>query len=186
MVREICMSQTYQRSTERNETSATDERNFAHQTMRRIKAESMLDIVSQVTEAKDDFPKLPPGGRAVEIADGATTTYFLTTFGRASRQTACTCEVKMEPTLSQALHLLNGDTVNAKIRQGGVVHRLVESKMPPTDVIDRLYVTCLTRKPTDDERSHLLDMVAQSDNTERELEDVFWALLNSREFLFNH
>jgi hypothetical protein len=186
MVRDICLSQTYQRSTQRNESNADDERNFAHQTMRRIKAESMLDIISQVTQAKDDFPKLPPGARAVQIADGATTNYFLTTFGRATRQTACTCEVKMEPTLSQALHLLNGDTVNAKIRQGGLIKRLRDSKLDPPAIIQRFYITCLTRKPTADESARLTALVAESDNADRELEDIFWALLNSREFLFNH
>jgi len=186
MVREICNSETYQRSTQRNESNASDERNFAHQTMRRIKAESMLDIISQVTEAKDDFARLPLGARAVQIADGATSNYFLTTFGRATRQTACTCEVKMEPTLSQALHLLNGDTVNGKIRQGGVVKRLREGGLAPPEIIDRLYVICLTRPPTEEEKSNLTSLLAESDNVDRELEDIFWALLNSREFLFNH
>ena len=122
----------------------------------------------------------------MQIADGATTTYFLSTFGRASRQTACTCEVKMEPTLSQALHLLNGDTVNVKIRQGGLVRRLREAGKSPEEIIERLYIACLSRRPTDEEKTHLIALVTESDNAERELEDVFWALLNSREFLFNH
>jgi hypothetical protein len=186
MVRDICNSNAYQRSTVPNESNAHDERNFARQTMRRIKAESTLDIISQVTGTKDDFARLPVGARAVQIADGATSTYFLTTFGRASRQTACTCEVKMEPTLSQALHLLNGDTVNGKIRQGGLVRRLREAGKSPEEIIERLYITCLTRRPTDVEKSNLVALVAESDNAEKELEDVFWALLNSREFLFNH
>ena len=126
LVRDICLSKTYQRSTQRNESNASDELNFAHQTIRRIKSESVLDIISQVTETKDKFRGLPLGARAVQIADGTTSSYFLTTFGRATRQTACSCEVKMEPTLSQALHLLNGDTVNGKIQQGGVLAKLNE------------------------------------------------------------
>ncbi len=119
LVRDICNSKTYQRSTQRNESNLTDERNSAHQTIRRIKAESMLDIISQVTNTKDKFRGLPRGARAVQIADGATSDYFLTTFGRATRETACSCEVKMEPTLSQALHLMNGDLVNAEDAAGG-------------------------------------------------------------------
>ena len=79
----------------------------------------LLDCISQVTETKNKFQGLPLGARAVQIADGKTTTYFLTTFGRATRETVCSCEVKMEPNLSQALHLLNGDTVNSRIAQGG-------------------------------------------------------------------
>src|SRR5690606_32493912 len=91
LIRDICLSNTYQRSTRRNESNQTDELNFAHQTIRRIKAESMLDIISQVTNTRDKFNGLPLGSRAVEIADGATSTYFLTTFGRATRETACSC-----------------------------------------------------------------------------------------------
>ena len=106
-------------ATQRNESNAGDERNFAHAQVRRIKAENLLDTISGVTETKDKFQGLPVGARAVQIADGRSSTYFLTTFGRATRETPCSCEVKMEPTLSQALHLLNGDTVNAKIKQGG-------------------------------------------------------------------
>ena len=99
LVRDICNSRTYQRATERNESNAGDERNFAHAQIRRIKAENLLDTISLVTETKDKFQGLPTGARAVQIADGQSTTYFLTTFGRATRETACSCEVKMEPTL---------------------------------------------------------------------------------------
>ena len=131
LVRDICLSKTYQRSTQRNESNASDEMNFAHQNIRRIKAESVLDVISQVTNTKDKFRGLPLGARAVQIADGATSDYFLTTFGRAKRETACSCEVKMEPTLSQALHLLNGNTANGKIQQGGVIAGLNEQYAVP-------------------------------------------------------
>lgn len=186
LVRDICLSNTYQRSTQRNESNMTDERNFAHQTIRRIKAESMLDIISFVTNTKDDFAKLPPGARAVQIADGATSTYFLTTFGRAKRETACSCEVKMEPTLSQALHLMNGDTVNNKIRQGGLIKQYKDQGLEPMQIVERLYITCLSRKPTEEEKASLAPLFAEGSNVDQGLEDVFWALLNSREFLFNH
>src|SRR5690606_17735291 len=104
---------------------------------------NLLDIITMVTETKDKFPGLPLGARAVQIANGATSTYFLTTFGRATRETVCSCEVKMEPTLSQALHLLNGDTVNAKIAQGGVVKRLNETMKFPEERVTNLYVRAL-------------------------------------------
>ncbi|WP_435016553.1 DUF1549 domain-containing protein [Tundrisphaera sp. TA3] len=187
LVRDICNSRTYQRSTERNESNATDERNFAHAGLRRIKAENLLDAISLVTETKDKFKGLPLGARAVQIADGATSTYFLTTFGRATRETVCSCEVKMEPTLSQALHLLNGRTVNEKIKDGGVVKKLMEAPGLPEDKIVELYVRCLSRVPTRTELEKLLPMFA-GDKAEQEkaLGDLFWALLNSREFLFNH
>ena len=89
-------------------SNADDKRNFAHAQVRRIPAEVLLDCICQVTETQEKFPGLPLGARAVQIADGGTSTYFLTTFGRAPRNTVCACEVKTEPTLSQALHLLNG------------------------------------------------------------------------------
>lgn len=186
LVRDICRSEAYQRSTEKNSSNLTDERNFASQTLRRIKAESMLDILSEVTSTKDKFPRLPLGARAVQIADGATSTYFLTTFGRATRETACSCEVKMEPTLSQALHLLNGDTTNNKIQQGGLIAAMQKEKLPPEQIVEKLYVRCLSRKPTPEEAEALKPLFAEGSDIKRSLDDIFWALLNSREFLFNH
>jgi hypothetical protein len=186
LVRDITASRTYQRSTLRNESNKLDEKNFAHANLRRIKAENLLDIISEVTETKDKFPGLPLGARAVQIANGVTSTYFLTTFGRATRETVCSCEVKMEPTLSQALHLLNGDTTNAKIAQGGVVKKLMETKKFPEERIEDLYVRTLGRKPLKPELDRLLPAFAPGANAEQALTDLFWALLNSREFLFNH
>jgi hypothetical protein len=186
LVRDICLSKAYQRSTQRNESNSTDELNFAHQTVRRIKAESMLDIIGQVTSTKEKFAGLPLGSRAVQIANGQTSTYFLTTFGRATRETACSCEVKMEPTLSQALHLMNGDVVNNKIQQGGLLKALLDQKLTPPQVVEQLYITCLTRKPTEQELAALTPLFAEGNDVNRSLEDVFWALMNSREFLFNH
>lgn len=186
LVREICNSRTYQRSTQHNASNETDDKNFSHARLRRIKAENLLDIISLVTDTKDKFPGLPQGARAVQIADGGVSTYFLTTFGRATRETVCSCEVKMEPTLSQALHLLNGDTVNAKIQQGGLVKKLIEAKKPPAEMIDELFLRSLARKPTPEELAKLEPIFAPGANTELALTDLFWALLNSREFLFNH
>src|SRR6202044_308747 len=128
---------------------------------RRIKAESMLDIISQVSSTKDKFPSLPLGARAVQIADGATSTYFLTTFGRATRETVCSCEVKMEPTLSQALHLLNGNTTNQKIQQGGVVKKLLETRKFPEERLVELYLRTLCRMPTQAELDKLMPLFAE-------------------------
>ena len=161
-------------------------KNFAHQNVRRIKAETVLDVISQVTNTQDKFRGLPLGARAVQIADGATSNYFLTTFGRATRETACSCEVKMEPTLSQALHLMNGDTVNSKINQGGILTTLKEQGLEPLQIVENLYIRCLCRRPTAEELASLTPMFAEGSNVDQSLEDVYWALLNSREFLFNH
>lgn len=189
LVRDICNSHTYQRATERNESNMTDEKNFAHANLRRIKAESLLDCISGVTGTKDKFRGLPLGARAVQIADGSTSSYFLTTFGRATRETVCSCEVKMEPTLSQALHLLNGDTVNQKIQTGGLIDKLLKEKVAPREIVEQLYLTCLSRRPTPNEMQNFSALFTEGldpKDVKKGLEDLFWALLNSREFLFNH
>ena len=154
-----------------------------------MRAEVLLDTLAQVTGTPNKFRGLPIGSRAVQIADGNTTNYFLTTFGRATRQTVCSCEVKMEPNLSQALHLLNGDAVHSRIRSGNVIGKLLKEKGSPAAVIDSLYFRCLSRAPTDTEKIKLLEAIeATADDTERKiiLEDIFWAILNSKEFIFNH
>jgi hypothetical protein len=186
VVRDICTSRTYQLSTVTNETNAFDERNFSHATLRRIRAEVLLDCITQATQTKDKFTGLPIGARAVQIADGNTATYFLTTFGRASRETVCSCEVKMEPNLGQALHLMNGENVHAKVKEGGVVKRLLDEKKSPPQVVDELYLRSLSRRPTVDEHKAIETQLAGVKDPVPPLEDVFWALLNSREFLFNH
>ena len=148
LVRDICNSQTYQRSSQRNDSNESDELNFAHARVRRIKAENLLDCISQVTETKDKFQGLPLGARAVQIADGNALDLLPHHVRPRERATVCACEVKTEPTLSQALHLLNGDTVEAKIREGGVIKRLLDAGKTPQQVIEMMYVRCLSRKPT--------------------------------------
>lgn len=186
LVRDICTSRVYQHSTATNETNEKDTRNFSHSTLRRVRAEVLLDAITQVTDTKNKFQGLPLGARATQIANGNTSTYFLTAFGRAKRETVCSCEVSIEPNLSQALHLLNGDTVNAKITQGRLVaNRLKESKTPK-QIIEELYIRCLSRKPTDREAASMEEIVANEENKQQALEDIFWATLNSREFVFNH
>jgi hypothetical protein len=186
LIRDICNSNTYQRTTERNESNQTDEMNFAHQNVRRIKAESLLDIICVVTNTQEKYQGLPRGARAVQIADGQVTNYFLDTFGRARRETVCSCEVRSEPNLSQALHLINGDTVSNRINQGQFPQTCQKEKRPADQVINGLYLRCLSRKPTEQELASLLPLFGEGTNYEQAVTDVFWALLNSKEFQFNH
>jgi hypothetical protein len=187
LVRDICLSRTYQLSSQANASNEGDDRSFSHASVRRIRAEVLLDCISQVTESKEKFRGLPLGARAVEIADGRTQNYFLRTFGRATRETVCSCEVKMEPNLSQALHLLNGQTVERKIQSGGVIKKLIAAKKTPDQIVDELYERCFSRKPTKEERTKIDAALAESPKDPQPvLTDLFWALLNSKEFIFTH
>ncbi|MBI1369906.1 MAG: DUF1549 domain-containing protein [Planctomycetes bacterium] len=188
LVRDICTSRTYQLSTVTNDSNESDGTNFSHSYIRRMRAEVLFDSISEVTDTMDEnkFRGLPKGSRAVQIADGATSTYFLKTFGRAERESVCSCEVKMEPNLSQALHLLNGDTVERKIKQGKIVEQALKDGKTPEQIVEDLYIRCFGRKPTADEAGRISQMMKDAKDPRQELEDLFWALLNSKEFLFNH
>ena len=187
LVRDITTSKTYQRTTRPNESNALDERNFSRSLIRRQRAEVLLDAISRVTETRNKFQGLPEGARAVQIADGNVSTYFLRTFGRAERASVCSCEVKMEPNLGQALHLLNGDTTHQRIGAGKVVETRLKAGRSPAEIIDDLFLRCFSRRPTPAERTDLDQAVAEAgDARQQVLEDIFWALLNSKEFMFNH
>ena len=185
LVRDVCNSRIYQLSSKTNASNESDTRNFARSHLRRLRAEVMLDVISQATATKNKFQGLPLGAKAIQIADGRVSNYFLTTFGRAKRETVCSCEVVMEPSLSQALHLLNGDTTNNRIKQGKVVDTSLKEGKKPDQIIDELYLRCYSRKPRDAEKANLLASLDMN-NPREGLEDVFWALLNSKEFIFNH
>lgn len=187
LVRDICASEAYQRSSTATPDNESDTRNYSHASVRRLSAESLLDCISQVTSAPDKFRGLPLGARAVQIADGATSNYFLTSFGRSPRTTVCDCEASTDPSLSQALHLLNGSSVHNKIVQGKIIQQMLKDEQKSVDdVLTTLYIRCLSRKPTDEEMKDLRQTVAEAENEQQGLEDIFWALLNGREFVFNH
>lgn len=187
LIRELCTSTTYQLASVGEAGNHDDTRNFSHVLPRRMRAEVLLDAIGAVTETTNKFRGLPDGARAVQIADGSISNYFLDTFGRASRETVCSCEVKVDPNLSQALHLLNGDTTQQRIVNGGVVARQLTAGRSPQQIVDDLYLRCFARRPGAAERDRIDAALAAEPGQEREiLEDLFWALLNSREFLFNH
>ncbi|MCO5168204.1 MAG: DUF1549 and DUF1553 domain-containing protein [Planctomycetes bacterium] len=186
LVRHVVTSRAYQRATlGGHDDDPGAERNLARAHVRRLRAEVLLDAIAQATDVPHELRGLPKGAPAVQIPDGATTTEFLTTFGRSKRESVCACEVRTSPNLGQALHLLNGDTVNGKIRQGKVVPRLLTELKEPAQVVRALYLRTLSRPPTDAEVEAALALLPAGAPTPG-LEDLFWALLNSREFLFNH
>ena len=177
LVRDICTSRTYQLSTQTNESNATDFSNFSHGALRRIRAEVLYDAISQVTETKDKFPGLPLGARAVQIANGNTSSYFLTTFGRAKRESVCSCEVKMEPNLSQALHLINGSTANSKIQGGKLVERRLSETRTAVDAANQVKATAVKAQETATKNLTVVqEKVKQAQqtaqNTEKQLADA--------------
>jgi hypothetical protein len=186
LARDVCLSRTYKLPTQKNKSNEQHDRNFSHQTVRRMRAEVLLDCITQVTEMSNTLPDLPLGGRAVEVPDGRTPNYYLTTFGRSAHTTACTCEVMTTPTLSRALRLLNGETTGVKIAEGKVVAKLLEADPEPM-AVEQLYPWCWGRKLTAKEAEKIAGRLASvsSDKKPQALEDLFWALLNTNEFLFS-
>jgi hypothetical protein len=183
---DICKSNTYQLSTRKTEWNEWDSRHFSHATIRRVRAEVLLDCITQVTQTSNRLSGLPLGGRAIEVPDGASNNYFLETFGRASRSTACSCEVSTAPTLSQALHLLNGENTTGKIVEGGWVDQMLSEKKSSAEIVDAIYTAALCRSPTAKERTSIDIRLSGLVDLSTELNDLFWAVLNSNEFIFNH
>ncbi|HEX7901140.1 MAG TPA: DUF1549 and DUF1553 domain-containing protein [Planctomycetota bacterium] len=198
LTRAILRSQAYQRSSRPLPGNAGDKRFYARFYPRRLMAEIALDALSQATGAPTTFVEdlrnanqkggaLPSGLRALQLPDSKTDSYFLKAFGRADRIQTCECERSNAPSMSQALHLSNGDTLNEKLRaKGNRIEKLLASS--PETIVEEAYLASVSRLPTDAERRKILDVLAGAKETERReaIEDLFWGLLSSREFLFNH
>lgn len=189
LMREILCSSTYQCSSDPLPENKPDERYYTHYYPKRLKAEILLDGVSQVSGAATQFKDQPAGSRALQLADTAVESYFLQAFGRPDRLITCDCERSDEPSMTQVLHLYNGDTLNQKLAaKDNAIDKLLAAKAPPEQIVEELYLGALSRFPTDDERHRLAEVIASAPEDERRtaIEDLYWSVLSSREFLFNH
>jgi len=186
LIRTITLSHAYQRTTEPTPSNRRDQRNFARAQFRRLRAEVLHDCLCQATGVPSRLGGFPLGTRAVQLPVASMSSEFLNTFGRSNRESVCSCEVDVQPNLSQALHLINGSTTWGKIEQSDVLGRLMTRHDDPGDVIDALFVRCLSRRPTKGERTRLVAAVVAATDRAEIYQDLFWALLNSKEFLFNH
>ncbi len=202
LMREIMKSETYQRSSVALPGNKDDNRFYARYYPKRLMAEAALDAVSQVTAVPTDFrmdkrnanqgigEAYPMGYRAMQIPDSNTVSYFLSSFGRPERVQTCECERTNEPSMAQALHLANGDTLNKKLaeKENRISKLLAEGKTDE-QLIDEAYILCVSRFPTEIEKNSFIKLLSESKTPVEKrivLEDVFWGLMSSREFMFNH
>jgi hypothetical protein len=198
LMRAILTSATYQRSSLTLPSNVTDTRFYSHYYPKRMTAEVLIDGLSQVTQVPTQFKvrygdadlkDQPLGKRAMELPDVDAASYFLKSFGRPARQITCECERTNTPTMVQVLHISNGDTLNNKLtKDDNRLSKHLSAGLTDDQIMDDLYLAALSRRPTDEERVQLNAAIAAAgpDGRRAVWEDVYWGVLSSKEFLFNH
>jgi hypothetical protein len=200
LIRTIMNSAAYQRSAKAQPGNAADDRFYSHYLIRRLSAEVILDAYAQITEVPTPFSiyfdarpvfNFDKGVRAQQLPDVKIASTFLDAFGRPDRTQPCSCERQQDSSVSQALHLNNGQTLNDKLRaKGSRVDNWLREKISDEEAIRRLFVLALSRDPSAKELQRFKALLADAGHdksmTRREaLEDLFWAVLTGKEFLFN-
>jgi len=200
LMRLILQSETYQRTSAPLPENMGDQKYYSRYYPRRLMAEVLQDAITSVTRISPKYDKITladgstqgtnfyrDGTRALQLFDSSVTSYFLKTFGRNEREITCECERSNKPSMVQVLHLSNGDTLNSNLRSE---QSCVNVMIPQSDeeIIEETYLLCLSRPPSDGERERLIAMFDSTPEKERRaaIEDLFWALMTSREFLFQH
>jgi hypothetical protein len=187
LIRIIMNSRTYQLSAQTNDLNKEDNKYFSHAVTKLLSAEQLLDALCSVTEMPEKFPGMPLGTRATQLPDGENNHPFLKTFGQPARELACECEREGDSNLAQALQLINGPTVNEKIRNpSNRVGKLMTRKLSDQQMLTELYLATLSRPPAEGDIKAALEHVSRATNKRQAWEDVQWALLNAKEFLFRH
>lgn len=165
-----------------------DAQNYSHAVARALPAEVLLDAISQATGVPEKFNGWPEGVRAIQVWDNRIPSYFLQLFGKPQRTSVCECERSNEPSIAQALHLMNAPEISAKIHsRRGIARQLAVSDKSPAAIIDELYLGLLARLPTKAEQGVLLGLFGEAGGNRRAaVEDAMWTLLNTKEFVYNH
>jgi hypothetical protein len=187
-LRTILNSRTYQLASAPNPFNADDARYFSHANVRLLSAEQLLDAASQAADVPEPLFHLPPGTRAAQVPDGEFAHPFLRTFGQPVRSVACECERASDSTLEQALQVVGGRTLHAKIvAPDNRLGRLLKAGADDARVVEELFLATLGRFPLGDERALALARFrAPGADRRRAAEDLLWSLLNHPEFLFQH
>jgi len=198
LMRAIMRSETYQRAAEPTGNNAQDARYYSRYLFKRLSAEQLMDALAQATGVPEKFNGYPLGTRASQLPDTTVPSYFLELFGRPARNITCECERADEPNLGQVLHLMNNAGLNARLAaKEGRVASLLEAKQPDSRIVEELYLAALARFPTPEERRQSARALAawtkpkvwwipSVPKRRQAAEDLLWALLNSKEFVFNH
>jgi hypothetical protein len=198
LIRTIMNSAVYARSSVPVPGNESDTKFLSHYRVKRLPAEVLLDAIARVTEVPTPFSGYPAGWRSLQLPDSQVASSFLDSFGRPERAAVCSCERSAEPSMSQALHLANGATINEKLRSdASAAAKAVSARLEDSAIVERLFLTALSRRPTAAERERLIkalkestagvaDPKAAATARRQAVEDLYWAVLTSREFLFNH
>lgn len=202
LMRLILTSETYHRSSESLPENREDRRHYSRFYPRRLMAEVLSDAITDITGVRDRYTEvaLNDGStektaayseytRALQLADSAVKNYFLKTFGRNQREITCECERSNQPSLVQVLHLSNGATINDKLSaKQSRVSQLLATDPAPDELIKEAWMLCLSRPPNEKEAAGFKTMLAEAKSEDKRqiVEDMFWSLLTSREFLFQH
>jgi hypothetical protein len=189
LIRTIMNSGVYQLSSESNATNQDDNVFYSKYIIKRLPAEVILDAYAQVTGVPTAYNGYPAGTRALQLPDTEVKSQFLTVFGRPARNVCDSSERSFDPTIGQALHVINGDTLNKKLSAAdGYVALFLKLGLSDARIIEHVFLTAFSRYPTESEKSTLVAALgkARKDSRQQALEDMLWALLTSKEFLFNH
>ncbi|MBI1314797.1 DUF1553 domain-containing protein [bacterium] len=185
--RQIMTSRVYQLSSTPWPENVADTRSCLHYNVKRLPAEVLLDAIDDACGTQERFAGVPLGTRAIELPDSNYSSYFLDTTGRPQRVVTCECERTSTPNLAAVLHLVNGDTIQKKLSdKGGRLAKLIAEKKASADAVRELYLATFCHPPSESETAAAVGLIESAESPQQGLEDVLWALLNSREFLFNH
>jgi hypothetical protein len=187
MIRTIMTSYAYGLSSLPNETNVADTRNYSRRYRTQLRAETLLDAISDVTGVGENFAAVPPGSRAVELWTYRTDSSFLDVFGRPDANLDPPCERAVDATMVQALHLMNADNLQRKIHaDDGLAAKLADSDQPPPAIITQLYLSIYSRPPTQEEIQAAEALFSDPNTRRQTIEDLMWALINSPEFVFKN